>query len=56
MNASGKTLMANIIVSNIKNILTRPKIQPITLKWKLDQMDPTHEEITSENKYDRTAE
>jgi hypothetical protein len=55
MNASGKTMMANIITSNIKNILTRSKIKPIILEWKLDQMDPTHAEITSD-KNDRTAE
>jgi lysophospholipase L1-like esterase len=45
MNASGKTLMANIISNKIKSILTRSKIQPITLEWKSDQRDPTCEEI-----------
>jgi hypothetical protein len=55
MNAHGKTLMANIIANKIKSILTRPKIQPITLEWKLDQRDPNHEEITFD-KNDRTAE
>jgi hypothetical protein len=47
--------MANVISSNIKNILTRSKIKPITLEWKLGQLDPTLEEITSD-KNDRTAE
>jgi hypothetical protein len=40
--------MAKLIASNIKQILTRQKRPPITLKWKDDQVDFSSKEVISD--------
>jgi hypothetical protein len=47
--------MAQLIASNIKQILTRQKRPHITLKWKEDQVDFSSNEVISDTQSDSAS-
>jgi hypothetical protein len=56
MNTTGKEWMAELVASNIKQILTRQKRPPITSKWKDDQVDFSSNEVIFDIQSDSASE
>jgi hypothetical protein len=56
MNTTSKELVAKLIASNVKQILTRQMRPPVTLKWKGAQVDFSSEEVVSGIQSDDASE